>query len=60
LYIVVVIKDNYDTLELKSSERLEQFSPYNEIPREMPFFRNVLRVAAMDTIAEIQNDMNGE
>lgn len=60
MYVIVVIKDNYDTLELKSSERLEQFSPYNEIPREMPFFRNVLRVAATDTIADIQKEMNGE
>lgn len=54
----VVIKENYDTLELRATDRLDQHSPYSEIPAEMPFFRNILRVATIDAVAEvnIQND----
>ncbi|GAB5593004.1 hypothetical protein Unana1_07904 [Umbelopsis nana] len=56
--VSVVIKENYDTLELRATDRLDQHSPYSEIPAEMPFFRNILRVAAIDAVAEvnIQND----
>jgi hypothetical protein len=51
-----VIKENYDTLELRPAERLDQYNAYSEIPSEMGFFRNILRVAAIDAIAEVQSD----
>jgi len=47
------IYEYHDKLELRPAERLEQFNSYSEVPGEMAFFRNILRIAAMDAISEI-------
>jgi Domain of unknown function (DUF1741) len=47
------IYEYHDKLELRPAERLEQFSSYSEVPREMAFFRNILRIAAIDAICEV-------
>lgn len=47
------IYEYHDKLELRPAERLEQFNSYSEVPGEMAFFRNILRIAAIDAISEI-------
>ncbi|KAI7858246.1 hypothetical protein BDC45DRAFT_499180 [Circinella umbellata] len=49
--VMAVIKDNYDTLELSPVEKVERYTSYTELPAEMAFFRQVLRMATTDYIA---------
>lgn len=50
---VDAIYEYHDKLELRPAEKLEQFNSYSEVPGEMAFFRNMLRIAAIDAISEI-------
>lgn len=43
-----IINVNYATLELKAMDKLDLYVAFNEIPTEMGFFRQVLRVTVID------------
>ncbi|CAG8564383.1 11677_t:CDS:10 [Funneliformis caledonium] len=45
---VAIINANYDTLELVTPEKLDHYTPYNEIPYHVPLLRQVLRVIVED------------
>ncbi|KAI9365850.1 hypothetical protein BD770DRAFT_377378 [Pilaira anomala] len=46
--VMAIINENYATLELKPMDKLDSYVAFNEIPAEMGFFRQVLRVAVID------------
>ncbi|KAI9469989.1 MAG: hypothetical protein EXX96DRAFT_588317 [Benjaminiella poitrasii] len=46
--VMFVINENYATLELLPLDKLDSYISFNEIPTEMGFFRQVLRVAVID------------
>lgn len=46
--VSAIINENYATLELKPIDKLDSYVAFNEIPAEMGFFRQVLRVAVID------------
>ncbi|CAI2167123.1 6512_t:CDS:10 [Funneliformis geosporum] len=43
-----IINANYDTLKLNTPEKLDHYTPYNEIPYHVPLLRQVLRVIVED------------
>ncbi|RIA97875.1 hypothetical protein C1645_751412 [Glomus cerebriforme] len=43
-----IINTNYDTLELVTPEKLDHYTPYSEIPYNVPLLRQVLRVIVDD------------
>lgn len=45
---IAIINENYASLELKPMDKLDFYVPFNEIPTEMGFFRQVLRVVTID------------
>lgn len=52
MFYIAVINENYATLELKPMNKLEDyFVVFNEIPNEMGFFRQVLRIAVTDYLS---------
>ncbi|KAI9248589.1 hypothetical protein BDA99DRAFT_525091 [Phascolomyces articulosus] len=51
--VMEVIKDNYDTLQLAPIEKVERYTSYTELPAEMAFFRQILRIATTDYIVWI-------
>ncbi|KAI7895712.1 uncharacterized protein EV154DRAFT_494685 [Mucor mucedo] len=46
--VMAIINVNYATLELKAMDKLDSYVSFNEIPAEMGFFRQVLRVVVID------------
>jgi hypothetical protein len=48
LSAVAIINENYATLELKPMDKIHLYVAFNEIPAEMGFFRQILRVAVID------------
>ncbi|KAL7313159.1 hypothetical protein PS15m_006940 [Mucor circinelloides] len=46
--VMSIISENYATLELKPMDKLDLYVAFNEIPTEMGFFRQVLRVVVID------------
>ncbi|CEP15245.1 hypothetical protein [Parasitella parasitica] len=46
--VMAIIRENYATLELKSMDTLDSYIAFNEVPVEMGFFRQLLRVVAID------------
>ncbi|KAL9544274.1 hypothetical protein MBANPS3_007709 [Mucor bainieri] len=46
--VMAIISENYATLELKPMDKLDMYVAFNEIPAEMGFFRQVLRVVVID------------
>ncbi|CAO3618176.1 unnamed protein product [Mucor fragilis] len=46
--VMSVISENYATLELRPMDKLDLYVAFNEIPTEMGFFRQVLRVVVND------------
>ncbi|GAN07519.1 conserved hypothetical protein [Mucor ambiguus] len=46
--VMAIISENYATLELKPMDKLDLYVAFNEIPTEMGFFRQVLRVVVID------------
>lgn len=46
--VMSIISENYATLELKPMDKLDLYVAFNEIPAEMGFFRQVLRVVVID------------
>eukprot|EP01114_Cavostelium_apophysatum_P007878 TRINITY_DN2008_c0_g1_i1.p1 TRINITY_DN2008_c0_g1~~TRINITY_DN2008_c0_g1_i1.p1 ORF type:complete len:671 (+),score=159.93 TRINITY_DN2008_c0_g1_i1:184-2196(+) len=51
----VIIRSKYETLRLKFHENLEHFEPYIENPKEVSFFRQLMRVLVFDfkTLIEV-------
>ena len=47
-WIIAIINANYETLELVTPEKLDHYTPYNEIPYHVPLLRQVLRVIVED------------
>jgi hypothetical protein len=47
-YKIAIINEHYATLELKPMDKLDFYIAFNEIPAEMGFFRQVLRVVVID------------
>lgn len=47
-FYLAIINENYATLELKSMDKLESYVAFSEIPSEMGFFRQLLRVTVID------------
>jgi len=46
--VLKVIKENYDTLKLKLQENLDYYDAYIENPKELPFFRPLIRTLVAD------------
>ncbi|KAI8064346.1 hypothetical protein BC940DRAFT_348649 [Gongronella butleri] len=46
--VMALIQRHFDTLSLAPMDKLDHFTPYNEIPHEMPFFRFLLRIVVND------------
>ncbi|KAK4519064.1 uncharacterized protein ATC70_009294 [Mucor velutinosus] len=46
--VMAIISEKYATLELKPMDKLDLYVAFNEIPTEMGFFRQVLRVVVID------------
>ncbi|KAI7899470.1 uncharacterized protein BX663DRAFT_521020 [Cokeromyces recurvatus] len=46
--VMSVINENYATLELKPMDKLDSYIVFNEIPMEMGFFRQIVRMAVTD------------
>jgi len=49
-----VIKSNYDSLRLKYKENLDQYETYMENPKEVTFFRQLLRILVFDFKTTVQ------
>ncbi|KAK5577733.1 hypothetical protein RB653_002680 [Dictyostelium firmibasis] len=49
-----IIKDNYDTLRLKLQESLDQFEPYVENPKEVLFFKHIVK----ELISDLRKQIN--
>lgn len=49
-----IINENYNTLELVPMEKLDQFTPYNEIPGEMGYFCQLLRTCVIDYSSKVK------
>lgn len=43
-----IINENYATLDLKPVDKLDLYVSFSEIPSEMGFFRQLLRVTVID------------
>ncbi|KAI8371230.1 hypothetical protein EDC96DRAFT_501897 [Choanephora cucurbitarum] len=52
--VMTIINEHYATLELKPMNKLDFYLPFNEIPGEMGFFRQVLRVVVSDYMGNSQ------
>ncbi|KAI8646828.1 hypothetical protein BD408DRAFT_409279 [Parasitella parasitica] len=46
--VMAIIRENYSTLQLKSMDKLDSYVAFNEVPVEMGFFRQLLRVVVID------------
>ncbi|KAI8987767.1 hypothetical protein BDF20DRAFT_985180 [Mycotypha africana] len=46
--VMSVINENYATLELKRTDKVDSYIMFKEIPNEMGFFRYLLRIAVVD------------
>ncbi|KAI8089999.1 uncharacterized protein BX664DRAFT_334428 [Halteromyces radiatus] len=46
--VMALIQEHFATLTLAPMDKLEQFSPYTEIPNEMGYFRYLLRMVVGD------------
>jgi hypothetical protein len=51
--VLKVIKDNYDSLKLKLQENLDHYENYIEYPKEVAFFRQLIRTLVSDIKATL-------
>ena len=52
---LAIINEHYATLGLKPMNKLDFYLPFNEIPGDMGFFRQVLRVVVSDYMSNQLN-----
>lgn len=46
--VLALIQEHFATLSLEPVDKLDHFTPYNEIPNEMGYFRYLLRIVVGD------------
>lgn len=50
---MALIQEHFVTLSLAPMDKLVHFTPYNEIPNEMGYFRYLLRITVSDYLNKI-------